>query len=73
MHNEAEIAATIRSAIAKKVTAGLGCDDNYAVILDDHLKNLNQCPLYKRAHFYMITYMGKEWSIYVPPKSYNNG
>lgn len=68
MQSEAEIAATIRSAIAKKVTAGLRHHAHYQIILDTHLENLKKCPLYQRAHFYMITYMDQEWSMYVPSK-----
>lgn len=74
MQNEDAIAAKIRSVIAQQVTLGLRYQANYEAVLNSHLKKLEECPLYKRAHFYMITYLGQEWSLYVPPnKNYNNG
>lgn len=67
MQSEDAIAAKIRSAIAKQVTAGLCHQANYQAILNDHLKKLQECPLYKRAYFYVIDYRGQQWSMYVPP------
>lgn len=63
-------AAKMRSFIAKEVSSSSLClsDADYKAILNYHLEKLQECPLYQRANFYMITYMGKEWSMYVPSK-----
>ncbi len=68
MEEEGAIAAKIRSAIVKHVTAGLRHHANYQVILNEHIKKLENSPLYKRAQFYFIEYLGQEWSMYVPTK-----
>jgi acid phosphatase family membrane protein YuiD len=68
MQSEDAIAATIRCAIVKHVTAGLRHHANYQAILNDHLKKLENSPLYRRAQFYLIEYLGQEWSMYVPTK-----
>lgn len=68
MQNEDAIAAKIRAVIAKHVTNGFLHHANYQVILNDHLKKLRECPMYKRAQFYFIDYQGKQWSMYVPSK-----